>query len=308
MGTPRRTVDPSTYWSARGSTASRIAASRNYPSKRVAVFDFDQTLAADEITIWGWENIVDRGFGGPERVSMLKDMLESLNERHIACAIVSFNTKATIERALSAINLLIYFRRDLIFGRDNVKWPLLGWKKSTVILKSVLIPLSLGEADLFFADDDPNNIRDVVTALPKANALHIPRVGTATPFVAHVARPLGGMQRVHVERVLSWIKGEDSASTAASASTASASTSAACARIAEAAEATGSADAPAESDRDGGAASRSGPCDTFVPKRPSGPLANRCFTCGHHLSLHPETVNAPAAAPTAAPAAIYSRR
>ena len=76
-----RAVDPGSYWSVsqRGPQPKR--------SKKIAVFDFDQTLAADEITIWGWDNIVDRGFGGAERVSMLREMLAALHEDNVGCSV-----------------------------------------------------------------------------------------------------------------------------------------------------------------------------------------------------------------------------
>ena len=46
---------------------------------RIAVFDFDQTLAADEISMWiDRVSMADRGFGGAERVAMLAKMLATI--------------------------------------------------------------------------------------------------------------------------------------------------------------------------------------------------------------------------------------
>ena len=302
-----RMADPSQYWSSQGhfaampsSTTEQSSPLRNIVRKptRVVVFDFDQTIAADEISIWGWDNIVDRGFGGEERVSMLRTMLQQLVERNIACAIVSFNTKSTIERALSATRLLGFFRRDLIFGRDNVRWPEEGWKKSSVIAQRILAPLGLLERDLFFLDDDPSNVRDVALAFPKSHALHVPRVGDAAPFVRQVEKPRGGIQRVHVERVLRWVRGEALDPAPGSeweGMQLPSGSPAECCGIADDA-ASVARGCSASSSSSGGTRWRGGVCSNFVPKRPSGPLARRCFTCNEHESLHPEAP-APATAP-----------
>ena len=299
-----RDVDPSQYWSSQGHSG---ATSESIPLRnvtavrkptRVVVFDFDQTIAADEISIWGWDNIVDRGFGGEERVAMLRAMLQQLVERSIACAICSFNTKSTIERALSATRLLGFFRRDLIFGRDNVRWPEEGWKKSSVIAQRILFPLSLHERDLFFLDDDPSNVRDVALAFPKSQALHVPRVGDAAPFVRQVDKPRGGIQRVHVERVLRWVRGETLEPTAASEWEGLQLPSGSAQPDSSADDAASIASGCSGSSSSSGGVPRwrGGVCSNFVPKRPSGPLARRCFTCNEHESLHPEAP-APASAP-----------
>ena len=342
-----RAVDPGSYWSVsqRGPQPKR--------SKKIAVFDFDQTLAADEISIWGWDNIVDRGFGGAERVSMLREMLAALQENNIGCSVVSFNTKVTIERALSAIDLLKFFKRELIFGRDIIDWPAIQWRKSTVIAQRIIFPSSLSESDVrapqpahrplpnappppcaarrprprglapsqltlrarttaqvCFADDDPNNILDVASVLPRVCAIHVPRVQQTTPFVASVAKPKGGMQRVHVDRVLRWAT--DASASGASASGASAANpremskghhvngrgvppivSAFLGAVSEEEDGMplhGIPEPPPPPER----SRRTGePCDCFVPKRPSGPLANRCNTCGEHIEIHTNSIHGP---------------
>jgi len=289
-----RAVDPGSYWSVsqRGPQPKR--------SKKIAVFDFDQTLAADEITIWGWDNIVDRGFGGAERVSMLREMLAALHEDNVGCSVVSFNTKVTIERALSAIDLLKFFKRELIFGRDIIDWPAIQWRKSTVIAQRIILPSSLSESDVCFADDDPNNILDVASVLPGVCAIHVPRVQQTTPFVASVAKPKGGMQRVHVDRVLRWAA-EASASGASAANPKEMSkghhvngrtvppiVSAFLGAVSEEEDGIPEPPPPPERSRLTG-----GPCECFVPKRPSGPLANRCNTCGEHIEIHTNSIHGP---------------
>ena len=301
VGTPRaRIADAAQYWSISGlMPAARVHSTALPNVRRVAVFDFDQTLAADEISIWGWDNIVDRGFGGEERVAMMRAMLQQLREQGAACAIVSFNTKTTIERALSAINLLGFFRRDLIFGRDNVKWPEEGWKKSSVIGQRILAPLGLADSELFFMDDDPSNVRDVHMAFPKCHALHVPRVGDSAPFRQLVEKPLGGIQRAHVERVLRWARGETLDGPSAppphgwephqqpsGAADADGGSPAAESDAASVAASDNSSSSSSSRPR-----RRGGVCSNFVPKRPSGPLARRCYMCGEHESLHPESAS-----------------
>ena len=158
-----------------------------------------------------------------------------------------------------------------------------------MISQAVLRPLKLTESQLLFADDNPSNIHDVGTALPKAATVLVPRVGTGTPFVAEVAKPRGGLQLVHAEQILRWSLGQ-------------AMNGAEPLRAIEKQQGSGhgvAEDVPSGSgggSKGGGgrssggvvagSAPRCGPCSQFVPKRPSGPLAHRCFTCGEHENLH----------------------
>ena len=180
-------------------------------------------------------------------------------------------------------------------------------------------------AQVCFADDDPNNILDVASVLPRVCAIHVPRVQQTTPFVASVAKPKGGMQRVHVDRVLRWAT--DASASGASASGASASGASASGASASGASAANpremskghhvngrgvppivSAFLGAVSEEEDGMplhgipeppppperSRRTGePCDCFVPKRPSGPLANRCNTCGEHIEIHTNSIHGP---------------
>ena len=197
-----RMADPSQYWSSQGhfaampsSTTEQSSPLRNIVRKptRVVVFDFDQTIAADEISIWGWDNIVDRGFGGEERVSMLRTMLQQLVERNIACAIVSFNTKSTIERALSATRLLGFFRRDLIFGATMSG----GLKRAGRRFRhrpAILAPP--GPHATSSSSTTTRAMRDVALAFPKSHALwsssswrRSPSSGRSEAARRHPARP-----------------------------------------------------------------------------------------------------------------------
>jgi hypothetical protein len=140
----------------------------------------------------------------------------------------------------------------------------------------------------------------VASVLPGVCAIHVPRVQQTTPFVASVAKPKGGMQRVHVDRVLRWAA-EASASGASAANPKEMSkghhvngrtvppiVSAFLGAVSEEEDGIPEPPPPPERSRRTG-----GPCECFVPKRPSGPLANRCNTCGEHIEIHTNSIHGP---------------
>ena len=88
--------------------------------KKVCVFDFDQTLAADEVTfLLDRASMVDRGFGGPERISMLRAMLTALTEHKVVLAVCSLNSRDVIRLALTSVGLSDFFEPTMIFDRSD---------------------------------------------------------------------------------------------------------------------------------------------------------------------------------------------
>ena len=78
--------------------------------QRVAVFDFDRTLAAAEVSSWiGRADMLNKGFGGAERVAMLTEMLEALEHHVVKCAVCSLNSRDVIKSALDTVGLLRFF-------------------------------------------------------------------------------------------------------------------------------------------------------------------------------------------------------
>jgi len=242
--------------------------------RRIAVFDFDQTLAADEVTNWiDRASMVPRGFGGAERVAMLRECLQQLTSEHLVpLAICSVNSKDIIKPALQTAGLFGFFGSaadDNIFDREQ--WAACGGLKSRVIAELILPRFggaSTGEG-LLFVDDDPGHVRDVRDNLPMATTILVPRVDRMHLHLAAAsggcsALPAGGMLRLQVDQVLAWASGLPRVRGAAAAATQSAAGSA-----------TG-----------GDHASTSGDACAFVPKTPTGPLSRRCATCGRHSSEH----------------------
>jgi hypothetical protein len=230
-------------------------------ARRLVVFDFDRTLAADEVSTWiEREHMVDRAFGGRERVAMLASMLGALADAGVALAICSVNSREVIRGALDAAGLLPLFSVDRLVVRDRADFIRNGSLKSRVIANTILGSLGASEATLLFVDDDSNHVRDVALRLPQAQTILVPR-----PPPPRVVRepepdelPTAGMCHEHVEAVLCWMRGEPLPEKAPSP-TADASTP------------------PCTLD---------GLCARFEPKKPTGPLARRCATCGGHQDEH----------------------
>ena len=79
---------------------------------RLAVFDFDQTLAVADVNGAELGNAIEM-MGGSARLEELKTMFSQLSDDHgIESAIVSFNNKETITEALRSTGLLRYFEDE----------------------------------------------------------------------------------------------------------------------------------------------------------------------------------------------------
>jgi hypothetical protein len=241
----------------------------NTHAARIAVFDFDQTLAADEVTNWiDRASMAARGFGGSERIAMLRECLQRLtSEYSVPLAICSVNSRDKIKPALQTAGLFEFFGSSNIFDRDQ--WQACGQLKSRVIAELILPCFGgarTGEG-LLFVDDDPGHVRDVRDHLSMAKTILVPRVDRmhlhlAAASGASSALPKGGMLRLQVDQVLTWASGQPQAPAAAAAAKSAAGSS--C----------------------GHDVSTSDNACAFVPKKPTGPLSRRCQTCGLHFSEH----------------------
>lgn len=252
----------------------------------LAVFDFDQTLAAAEVSPWiDRAGMQDRGFGGAERVRMLRDMLTELTVTHgVTCAVCSLNCKDVIRPALQTVELLGFFGSASPQIYDGDAFEAHGNSKSRVIAEAIIPAVGPGTQDVLFADDDPAHIKDVRLHLQGRNELRVhtvlvPRVGSfsSVPRVTHLPSdalmskslaqmsllPAGGMREAHCAEALQWAR--DAAARVACVGRA--------AESAAPSSETATADAHA-------------PCTQFVPKRHVGPLARRCAACGAHQSDH----------------------
>lgn len=199
-------------------------------SLRVAIFDFDQTLASGEISMWiDRASMPIRGFGGTTRLEVLSQMLLALQSMGLVMAICSMNSRDVIRNALDIVGLLPFFAlgvevRTLLSRADPTHAPLQwlirdradfmqhGSRKSAVITRTILTPLGVTDADAIFVDDDLAHIKDVNLRLPRAATVHVPR-SPKPPLQADTTgrlireMPTGGMQRVECEAVLAWARG-----------------------------------------------------------------------------------------------------
>jgi hypothetical protein len=250
---------------------------------RIAVFDFDQTLAAAEVSMWiDRASMPRRGFGGEERIAMLDHMLRELRNHDIICTICSVNSRDVIRSALDTVGLLGYFclgeelKERLAAAdpdhlpanyiiRDRADYTRHGSRKSAVIAQTILAPLRLSYDGLLFVDDDTGHIKDVSLRLPGATVMHVPR--PSAPRINREPRPeelpQGGMHAAQCEAILAWARGE----------------------APQAVDEPPSPEVVPPPQAVGESGATSGPC-AFKPKRQLGPLAAWCANCGGHESAH----------------------
>lgn len=100
------------------------------PQQKIAIFDFDDTIAAVNAERTRFANPTQNVFGGKDRVARLDSMFRDLRSAGVILSICSFNTVETITAAMQmgvgngaeeeegAKDLFQYFHPDLIFGRD----------------------------------------------------------------------------------------------------------------------------------------------------------------------------------------------
>ena len=262
-------------------------------SRRVAIFDFDSTLSATEISSLDRASLVDRGFGGAERVALLRECLSELTERGIVLAICSLNNAFIIRSALEWIGLAHFFQ--LICDRSD--WMRNGSLKSRVIQQTMLPRLGGCEKDTLFVDDDPANIKDMMLRAREMTVILVPRPVQRLS----VSSRSSGIGQPEVAKILEWAS--SSLSLASSATAADTAPALLPSRSLENPDPVSVSLPPAvptlpalaslqvaTTTADGGAMSEprvdSAPCPLFTPKRPQGPLSRRCATCGAHEYDH----------------------
>lgn len=144
-------------------------------ASRLAVFDFDCTLTSRHLHLFqDPERIVDRVFGGADRVGMLQRFLGDLRSSS-AIVIVTRNSKHTVRKALAQAGLLEFITGELIFGFEDYSDDI---PKSEVVAKRVMPATSIPDQEsVIFVDDDPANVRDVRSRCPGISVVQAPRDG-----------------------------------------------------------------------------------------------------------------------------------
>lgn len=171
----------------------------------MAVFDFDRTLSCKHVgvfdlntssTINGHSNdeVAEKVFGGPSRVSMLHHMCGALEAAGVEIHVVSRNSAYVVKKALAAVGLTYI---QSVIGDDELQeTPHRVDPKSAIIRKRLLgdNTANIGEAGgphLLFVDDDIANVKDVRSAIAGATVIHVKEKG---------------MGREDVQRVYSWME------------------------------------------------------------------------------------------------------
>eukprot|EP01051_Picozoa_sp_SAG22_P017784 SAG22_NODE_2827_length_2174_cov_2.477108_2_plen_380_part_00 len=201
----------------------------------IAVFDFDHTLAVGDVC----QRDLDSGgdivaaFGGADRVARLGTMLDELRAVRVLVCILSYNSRATILRALDAVGLL---RRLLgcdggqaggaagtlmkavaaaadrvVVGCEDYSSARGRGGRVAAISKSAEINARWlpagnhygGPRKLLFVDDDPQNCEDVAencgAAADEVRVMHIDNGGGPRGDG-------GGMQAQDCAAVLAWAR------------------------------------------------------------------------------------------------------
>lgn len=279
----------------------------------LAIFDFDQTLAATEVSPFiGRADMRDRGFGGAERVRMLHAMLVELTTQcSVICAICSVNSKDVIQPALQTLDLLGFFQSANIY--DRAYYENCRCSKSRVI-SDAIVPIATGglAQDVLFVDDDPQHVMDVRLHLPRGGlrvkTLLVPRVGdsaadASTDDASSSASsttddrpanmnagllpsqmPAGGMRAAQIAEALQWAR-ELAAQASALAGGGGGGRGAGAASSSSAPSAAELASQQVQEQRQQQQEQQL-VCALFVPKKATGPLSRRCATCGAHQSDH----------------------
>ena len=187
------------------------------PPTRLAVFDFDETLAVS--TGWPGADPV-KLFGGEERLAELSALLNTLTEANATLAVCTFNRADCVTLLLRKANLLQYFEQrgplmigEEIYEENGLLWNAvkarygnrprsLAWNKGNSI-RELMLPLLSGHTldpsgaggcvergTVLFVDDDPGNCRNVAAAIPNST-------------VVLVAKRIG-MQSAEFDAVREW--------------------------------------------------------------------------------------------------------
>jgi phosphoglycolate phosphatase-like HAD superfamily hydrolase len=155
-----------------------------------AAFDFDRTLAIKHVGPFDLGNdVVDRIFGGQERVDILASLLKELAQANCKCYVITRNSAHVVHKALTAIGIRDYFLQ--IIGNETFDF---GERKSGIIDAYILEPSKLTPADVIFIDDDAREVKDVqqVVGCTSVRAAYDPPTG-------------GGMSAKDCQAVRDWL-------------------------------------------------------------------------------------------------------
>lgn len=237
--------------------------------RAVAIFDFDCTLAADEVSFIERERMRDRAFGGEQRIAMLAEMLQEVSELGVLLAICSLNSRDTIQTALQTVGLLSYFR--VIADRSD--WERNGRKKSQVISRVILPQCGGAAGSMLFVDDDPANIKDVQSCGLRMTCILVRRpLQKFSSARGSALLPNGGIRAQERDQVVGWAR---------ALSSEAATSPAAVSHLRD-----DTRTMPPPSAAGLPLSTLDGPCPGFIPKQTFGPLKVRCVHCGEHVNQH----------------------
>ncbi|KAG8467536.1 hypothetical protein KFE25_000852 [Diacronema lutheri] len=162
---------------------------RQTGSQYLAILDFDQTLAASEVSFFDADtsDVVEEVFGGATRYERLSAFMIDTISRGVLLAIVSFNSAGVIKQVLHAAGWTEHFG-DRVYGRDEVHR--YNSSKAACISHELIKPLHLTAQDVIFVDDDAHNCRAVL------------QLGAKVVHVNH----RGGMGEAEVAAVSVWLE------------------------------------------------------------------------------------------------------
>lgn len=154
---------------ASGGDYSAVAST---PSTKVVIFDFDHTIATDQIDEEILENRASVCHGNPlgnrDRVEMLNNLLGELKASGVLCGIVTYNHRDVVKLSLKTplmssaeFDLYRHFEEELIFCADNVDVDDC-YMKYEFVSKRFLQPLRLPPSQILFLDDSKGNVEDVI--------------------------------------------------------------------------------------------------------------------------------------------------
>lgn len=139
-----------------------------------AIFDFDQTLAVDEVAEFD-EDVEDARetvMGGLERCHEVGAHLRGLAEQGVLLGIISFNTLRTIRSVLQCLGWAHLFG-DRIWGDMQVCGH--NFSKGSCLQEEVLRAFAVRAEDAIFVDDSADNCRDVLRTCPGVTVVHVVR-------------------------------------------------------------------------------------------------------------------------------------
>eukprot|EP00930_Biecheleria_cincta_P071706 TRINITY_DN59175_c0_g1_i1.p1 TRINITY_DN59175_c0_g1~~TRINITY_DN59175_c0_g1_i1.p1 ORF type:complete len:293 (-),score=42.69 TRINITY_DN59175_c0_g1_i1:231-1109(-) len=175
---------------------------------KLAVFDFDQTLASEhlyfalsrrnlQVEELSQEELVHI-FGGQNRLRNLDTFLQALWGAGVALVIVSHGNSRAIQTALHRVRLLQYFR--VIYGSDSSELQDVNQVKVRLI-RRLRDQACLAPAQVLFCDDDVSNIEREVQLGDgqRVTAAQVCRTVGPSQGVKH------GITEEHMKKILSLV-------------------------------------------------------------------------------------------------------